>query len=285
MRDHLIVWIQRPDLEILLASWRDQGMLWTVLPLLPLLLFMVVAVMGQDKIWTRLVGSTGEDRAYAVAVDPNSGSVYVTGWGVAVDSTSGAVYVTGQVAGTGPNVGGFDIVLLKYASNGTRLWTRISGTTGTDIGYGVAFDTSSGGVYVTGQVSGSLNGVAYTAGNGGDIILLKYTSSGTVVWTRIVGTNGTLDAGYGVAVDSSTGDVYVSGQAHGSLNGETYTGGGFGTIDIFLLKYSSSGTLLWTKMAGGSNSNDYGVGVAVDTSTGDVYATGVTGSSLHGVAK
>eukprot|EP01031_Cornospumella_fuschlensis_P028471 gene28471-34368_t len=195
-------------------------MLWAVFFLLPLLLFVLMGVMGQDKIWTRIAGlpPNANDVGFGVAVDTNSASV---GWGVAVDSISGAVYVTGRVNGIqmGPNVGGFDIVLLKYASNGTRLWTRISGTTGADLGCGVALDAGSGAVYVTGQVSGSLNGEAFTEGNGIDIVLLKYTSSGTVVWTRIVGTNGT-DVGYAVAVDSSTGDVYVAGQAHGDLNGE-----------------------------------------------------------------
>eukprot|EP01031_Cornospumella_fuschlensis_P025635 gene25635-30961_t len=157
----------------------------------------------------------------------------------------------------GPNVGNLDIVLLKYASNGTRLWTRISGTAGADVGYGVAFDAGTGGVYVTGQVSGSLNGEAYTAGNGVDIILLKYTSSGTVVWTRIVGTNGT-DIGHAVVVDSSTGNVYVTGQAHVAVdtNGIVYVVGQYsasapnsmGSTDLFFLRLTSDGQLIRTDM-------------------------------------
>lgn len=60
---------------------------------------------------------------------------------VAVDIDSGAVYVTGSISGSiddQPFVGssGLDAVLLKYDMSGIWQWTRMRGTTGVDRGYG-----------------------------------------------------------------------------------------------------------------------------------------------------
>jgi hypothetical protein len=67
------------------------------------------------------------------------------------------------------------------------------------------------------------------------MFLVKYNSAGTKQWTRQLGTTSD-DRGFGVAVDTS-GNVYVSGQTAGGLDGNTSAGGN----DIFLVKYNSSG--------------------------------------------
>ncbi|RYH00317.1 hypothetical protein EON65_49545, partial [archaeon] len=238
-------------------------MLRTELLLLPLLLFVVLAVMAQDRIWTRMNGTLGQDIGYGVAVDTSSGSVYVTG------SARGSLF--GQ-----PYVANDDIFLLKYASDGTLIWARMVGDSGKDVGRGLAVDSSSGTVYVVGEVGSKLNGQSY-AGGSSDIVLLKYASDGTLIWTRMNGTLG-QDIGCGVAVDSSSGTVYVVGQVGSKLNGQSYAGG---ISDIVLLKYASDGTLIWTRMAGNSSS-DSGKGVAVDTSSGSVYVTGNAEGALFG---
>ena len=57
-----------------------------------------------------------------------------------------------------------------------------------------------------------------------DVILLKYDSTGSLLWARQAGSAG-ADKGYGVAV---TGDshVYVTGLVGASLFGHPYGGGG-----------------------------------------------------------
>ena len=54
-------------------------------------------------------------------------------------------------------IGGSDIFLLKYNSSGALLWTRQTGTTNEDVGYGVAV-SGDGSIFVTGRTSGALNG-------------------------------------------------------------------------------------------------------------------------------
>eukprot|EP01031_Cornospumella_fuschlensis_P027093 gene27093-32735_t len=235
--------------------------------------------------WTRMEGSsdTGADIGFGVSVHPSTGDLYVTGY------VGGARY--GQ-----SYAGRNDIILIKYSSNGTRVWTRMEGTAGNDVGYGVSVHPITGDVYVTGYAEAALHGQAYAGG--WDIILMKFASNGTRVWTRMEGSadiilmkfasNGTRvwtrmegatfsDAGYGASVHPSTGDVYVTGYVGGALHGQSYVGGN----DIILIKYSSNGTRVWTRMEG-TTGWDEGRGVSVQSSTGDVYVTGYVGGALHG---
>ena len=109
------------------------------------------------------------------------------------------------------------------------------GTSSDDRAYGVATD-SSGNVYVTGRTEGGLGGNS-SAGDY-DLFVVKYNSSGTKQWTKQLGTSGN-DIAYGVATDSS-GNVYVSGETQGVLDGNSHAGGS----DLFVVKYNSSGTKL-----------------------------------------
>lgn len=52
----------------------------------------------------------------------------------------------------------------------------------------VAIDSTSGGVFVSGYVSGSLHGQAHQGGT--DVVLLKFDASGSRLWTQLFGTSG-----------------------------------------------------------------------------------------------
>ena len=60
------------------------------------------------------------------------------------------------------------------------------------------------------------------------------------------------------------------------MDGNSNAGG----IDLFVVKYNSSGTKQWTKQLG-TSSNDSANGVATDSS-GNVYVGGVTDGGLDG---
>jgi len=201
--------------------------------------------------WTRLAGTTGGDESgwSAVAVD-GSGNIYVTGW------TSGNL--DGET-----NAGGSDAVLIKYNASGTRQWTRLLGSAGSDSAWSVAVD-GSGNVYISGFTDGSLGD--QTNSGGTDAFVAKYNSSGTFQWVRQLG-NATLTYSYAVAVAAS-GNVYISGMTRGSLDGQTNQG----IQDIFVSKYNASGTRQWTRMLG-SAVYDYCYSVAVDASE-NVYVAG-----------
>lgn len=77
----------------------------------------------------------------------------------------------------------------------TPLWTRETGTSGTDErARAVVMDTSNN-IYVTGYIQATLDGQSYSGGTY-DIVIIKYNSAGTKLWTRITGTPQT-DGGLG----------------------------------------------------------------------------------------
>src|SRR5437764_462723 len=80
------------------------------------------------------------------------------------------------------------------------------------------------------------------------------------------------DFGRGIAVDSA-GNTYVTGSFHdvaafGSI--DLVSSGGY---DVFVAKYDKEGKVLWANQAGGSNFDDYGLGIALDVA-GNCYVTG-----------
>lgn len=157
-------------------------------------------------------------------------------------------------------------------------WAKNYGSTG--YGYDVAVD-DNGNSYMVGSFDGAtitFGGTTLTNANAGygDIYVVKVNTSGTVVWAKRAGQNGS-DYAYGVAVDKS-GNVYVAGSYYNNaitFGATTLTNSG--AADAFVVKYNSSGTVVWAKKAGGAYS-ETASSVAVDTS-GNVLVTGYFESS------
>ena len=98
-----------------------------------------------------------------------------------------------------------------------------------------------------------------------------------LVYSTYLGGGSSADVGRSIAVDGS-GNTYVTGYTSSSnfptLNPyQTDQGGG----DVFVAKFSPSGTLIYSTHLGGG-SGDWGFGIAVDVS-GNAYVAGVTSSS------
>ena len=225
-----------------------------------------------DRVFTKQLGSSGEDVAIGVAVD-SSGNIYVTG------------YTDGGLDGNSSS-GKKDFFLIKYNSSGTKEWTKQEGSSGDDYAYGVAVDSSDN-IYVTGYTDKKLHG----NNNSGrfDMFLVKYNSSGARQWTKQLGTSNNEYAS-AIATDSSD-NIYVTGMTWGGLDGSTKPSYcmGSGTVkafnectDIFLVKYNSSGTKQWVKqLEGSSKSFDNAQGLAVDSSD-NIYVAGFTNGGLDG---
>ena len=156
----------------------------------------------------------------------------------------------------------------KVNKSGTKQWTQQMGTSQEDWGNGVTTD-SSGFIYLTGYTGDELDGNIHSGWD--DLFLMKYNSSGTKQWTKQLGTSSD-ERGNGVTTDSS-GNIYVIG----------VTGGIFSGGDIFLVKFNSSGTELWTKQLG-TPLTEMGQGVTTDSS-GNIYITGITYENLDGNTK
>jgi len=156
-----------------------------------------------------------------------------------------------------------------------------------DNGLAIAVD-GAGGAYVTGYTASNNFPLANAAnayqvrnrgGSGSDeVFVAKLNPAGTgLVYSTYVGGTGD-DAGSGIAVDAS-GDAYVTGSTTSNdfptVNAFQRRHGGRGDAFVFKLN-SSGGALLYSTYLGGSK-NDFGNGIAVDSS-GSAYVTGATES-------
>jgi hypothetical protein len=141
-------------------------------------------------------------------------------------------------------------------------WSSQFGTSEEEIPYGIT--VSLDGVYAAGYTLGNLAGP--NAG-GLDAFIRKYDHSGAPLWTRQFGTTD-IDFANATAADPF-GNVWVTGATGGNLGGTNAD-----SLDVFVRKYDSAGTALWTRQFGvDSNSRDVGQAIATDN-LGNAYVTG-----------
>lgn len=147
------------------------------------------------------------DWSYAVATDAEQ-NVYVTGMAWA-DSASG-----------------YDCTTIKYDSRGRQLWVarwRVPDAV-QNWGADLAFDRA-GNVYVTGGATA--DGLHY------DVITLKYSGAGELLWSVVYSRPGRGGAAVALELDGN-GDVIVAGQTWGPDS----------SYDLTVVKYTGTGALM-----------------------------------------
>ena len=147
-------------------------------------------------------------------------------WSATVIDTQGQLIVTGTTVITPGNT---DILTTKYDKNGNVLWAQTwdGPASGMDHGVAIAVDANNR-VYVAG---GIFNGSALY-----DLLVLKYASDGTLLWSHIWnGPAGLNDVATGLAIDAM-GNVVISGGS------QTLTT----DWDMAVVKLDSSGQVIWS---------------------------------------
>ncbi len=218
--------------------------------------------------------NTSGTRQWTVEDAATGGLSQATGQGIAVDA-SGNVYVVGVTNTAIDGQAGGCFFITKYNGSGTRQWTVEDGTGffNSNAGQAIALDSAAN-VYVTGSVSGAIDG--QTLHGSADFYIAKYNTSGTRQWTIEDGSAGKSSSGYGIAVDSS-GNVFLTGITTGAIDGQTL----HGFFDFFITKYNTSGTRQWTVEDGATGQIAISYGIAVDSS-GNAFLTGFTGGAIDG---
>ena len=226
-----------------------------------------------------LLGGTGQEYAEDLIID-----------------SAGRLVTNGRYGSSG-GIGSADYYLTALNTDGTVALEKAFGTGGADYGYRVAVDSSDN-IYIGGrdgsnmvlgkfdsagsllgqvlvdqggydQISGGVrvdgSGNIYLAGlsnalGANNNFLVCLNSSFAIQWQRILKpTSGASTWGF-LELDASA-NSYVVGQTQGTTAG---------LYDGLVAKYNSSGVLQWQRRIGGTG-NDYGKGIAVDSS-GNVYA-------------
>jgi hypothetical protein len=185
------------------------------------------------------------------------------------------------------NAGGGDAFVTKINPTGSALvYSTYLGGGAADVGASIAAD-ASGNAYVAGSTASTnfpTKNPFQPTNHGGnpfsDAFVAKINSSGSafVYSTYLGGSNS--DVGNGVAVDS-TGNAYVIGSTTSTdfptANPlQPANGGG---SDMFVTKFNPTGSALVYSTYLGSNLNDYGNGIALD-SLSNTYVIGTVGSDV-----
>jgi hypothetical protein len=168
-----------------------------------------------NRVWSRQLGSSGNDFGKSVAVD-----------------ASGNVFIRGSADGTlpAPSTGTGQAFLAKYNSSGSLLWSRqLGGPAVWAESRSVAID-ASGNAYISGGTFAYLGGPIIGSG---DAFLSKFDGSGNLLWSTQIGSPSNADDSRSVAVDAS-GNAYISGYTLNSIAGPN--AGGY---DAFLIKYAA----------------------------------------------
>ncbi|MGW8185212.1 MAG: Ig-like domain-containing protein [Candidatus Moraniibacteriota bacterium] len=114
----------------------------------------------------------------------------------------------------------------------------------------------------------------YTDVGNSDIFITKYNVDGSYDWTRVIGGTGD-DYGFNVSTDSNN-NVYVAGSFSATADFDGTSGTdvhtAIGLSDIFITKYNADGSYGWTRVIGGANGKNAGLGIAVHGS--NVFVTG-----------
>lgn len=209
--------------------------------------YLTVAYDGLGhKIWEARKSNPNDypARPSAIAVDPISGNVYVTGTTL---TQSGNGYLT-----------------VAYDRTGAEVWSR----TRLEDGYGpksaccIAVGLN-GRIFVSGRTAEN------PGGTGPDILTIAYESGGNEVWSDGWGLTPFSIDDIGSLVSSSSGAIYIAGTASED-----------GAVKAMVLAYDTAGNRLWSESHAATGGGESSFSAAAPTLDGGVVAAGSTASVL-----
>ena len=236
--------------------------------------------------WGTYYGGTGNDYNQCCTTDSN-GDSYLCGYTFSYGMGTSGSFQPSLTVSSGSNAN--DAFLVKFNSNGVRLWATYYGDIGEDRGYSCSTDAANN-VYMAGYTTSS-NGttIATPASHQPTVssitaaFLVKFNPYGTRLWATFYAGIG-FEGAWSCATDPSN-NVYMVGYTDSNTliatsgSHQSTFGGGTGTpYDAFLVKFNSNGVRQWSTYYGGTGT-EYCYACCTDQ-LGNVFISGNTTSSV-----
>jgi len=226
--------------------------------------FVLATDTGGTGIWAAHGGGVNTDQLNSISA--SASSVYIGGY-IQGAATFGSLNISGSGSDN-------DMLLAKLdPSTGAFLWAKGTGAASTDqinsVGQDANDNVYCGGSFLATVSFGggvTLAETGFPMGAYGDAFIAKYNPTGTCQWARKVGGNSD-DIASNIAV-APNGSVYGIGyfRLAATASSTTTPTQSFTTVggsDLFAVKYSPVGSLLWA-IRGGTTTDDKGRCITLD---------------------
>ena len=239
--------------------------------------------------WSNRIGSASTEWPQEITTDSSNNVLVIGNSAAAVTDFGGdGIGGTGDVT----NRGSYDAYIAKYSSSGALTWAKSIGSTGSDWGADISTgvsDTIMVSAYFKLTMDSAGDGIGganatddLVSAGGNDLMVAKYSSSGSLVWSKRYGSTGDENPVDGDA--DAAGNYYVTGSFNGTVDFAGDGAGGDGDLvsaggnDVFTVKYTTAGAFEWAKRGGGTSADGGflgGIDVSSNGSTvhiGDLFA-------------
>jgi hypothetical protein len=218
---------------------------------------------NNSLLWSKTFGGTEDDRGNDI-IQTADGGFAILGF---TQSSNGDVI---------QNNGSKDFWIAKLTRTGTLTWQKSFGFSGSDYGTSL-IQTNDNGYLLTGVIDvtasgGEGNSRTSQRHAGGDVWAVKLSAVGNFEWSKYFGGSFT-DTAFGVEKTADNGFIIVGS----SDSNDVDISDNKGSYDFWVLKISSSGTLLWEKSFGGTEIDE--ARAITSTTDGNFIIVGDTRSS------
>jgi hypothetical protein len=203
--------------------------------------FWVVKLDSNGSVyWENSFGFAGSDVPYSI-IQTNDDGYLLTGV-LDVSASNGQ----GDRNSILSRHAGGDYWVIKLNSNGVKQWSKYFGGSFTDTAYD-AIQTEDNGYIIVG--SSDSNDVDITNNKGTyDFWIIKISATGNLVWEKSFG-GSEIDEAHAIS-KSADGNYLIVGDTRSS---DLDISQNNGAADLWVIKITPEGTLLWEKSLGGSN--------------------------------
>lgn len=201
--------------------------------------FWIIKITANGDIcWQKSFGFSGTDTSYAITETNDNGFLLS---GVLDVSASG-----GQGNKSVQKHAGGDVWAIKLDALGNKQWQNYYGGTFTDTPFGITKTNDNGFIICASSDSNDFN----ISNNKGqyDFWILKIDANGTLIWEKNFG-GSEIEEPRGIC-QTNDGNFMIVGDTRSS-NQDVFSNNG--AADLWLIKMTSDGNLLWEKTFGGSS--------------------------------